>query len=177
MSDFTERCKDKDYLEMACELVYEAITGECWHRYGDIFQKIHEAFRHSYCKCGKCGHEIGPYAYGTISPYRTRANPPLATSLDAWKPLWEKIDDKLFAVLHSHILHKYGKRGHTDPIKWLEVSLDIKIECGKCGGEGKHVTLKSAIDVARGTPFAKKEYTSYSCKDGKVSLMEALNAD
>jgi hypothetical protein len=68
----------KDQIERASELVYEAITGKCWHEFGpDESQGWPNKgdWEHT---CKKCNAKIG-------SSYPSaRWNPPLATSLDAW---------------------------------------------------------------------------------------------
>lgn len=63
-------------IEQAMEKVYEAITGKCAHDFKGIFQTV----------CKKCG-----------KPRMSKHDiftPDLATSLDAWRPIWEAMTDE-----------------------------------------------------------------------------------
>jgi hypothetical protein len=73
-------------IERACEVVYEEITGECWHKNkkGHRFAAFH---------CGKCK-----------TDYTEADNPKLATSLDAWRPIWEAMDYKLLHPYFNYLL-------------------------------------------------------------------------
>lgn len=102
------------HTERACELVYEALTGKCWHKPNSIDF------------CDKCGERA--------------INPDLANSLDAWRPLWERMDARQRAN-HSIMLHRI-KTGSmyvwdSKPIHHLEAALRaIEVECEMCGGRG-----------------------------------------
>lgn len=56
---------NKQAIELACSMVYEKLTGKCWHKHDEVNRYAHN--------CLKCGE----YTTAII-------NVPLATSLDAW---------------------------------------------------------------------------------------------
>ncbi len=124
-----------DNSERASELVYEALTGECWH----------DAVKwNSQCwKCSKCK-----------DIFRlSKPNPKLLTSLDAWRPLWERMDER--GLLHVQELMeivdptvRINKHGmyelitgelyllmQAQPIHHLEAALRA-LEDGCCGEDG-----------------------------------------
>ena len=66
--------------ERAMEPVYEKLTGECWHEASGMIWI-----------CGKCKTDVGWNGSMRDSVAVETLNPPLLTSLDAWRPLWEII--------------------------------------------------------------------------------------
>jgi hypothetical protein len=81
----------KEQIERGCELVYEKVTGKCWHKIahriggGDWGENV--SYPVNECeKCNKTGFTVkNMFTYDT-------ANPPLSDSLDAWRPLWAVMD-------------------------------------------------------------------------------------
>lgn len=84
--------------ERACELVYEALTGECWHtgkhayNAGNILNPqinfniplTYPFMSRTFYACTKCKAIIN-------GKFPHNWNPQLLTSLDAWLPLWERM--------------------------------------------------------------------------------------
>ena len=96
--------------EIACRLAYEHITGKCWHEWDDEHLWVSE--------CIKCG--ISKMDYNNSTPL-----PPLATSLDAWIPLWKMMG---YQTEHKHALflrEMHGKLWGTrsEAIHHLEAAL------------------------------------------------------
>ncbi len=74
-----------DAGESACEMVYEALTGKCWHV--PEFHIIEDGMKPTTYTCNRCGVNC----YDDCLPCH---NPDLLDSLDAWVPLWERMPDK-----------------------------------------------------------------------------------
>jgi hypothetical protein len=103
----------KGNLDRASELVYEAVTGKCWHRKGTVIYRereleICEKCKHLIRNMSRDGGRHGPWYDYVISLKRNNyragswkvidrlPNPPLATSLDAWaEHIWPVMDDEI----------------------------------------------------------------------------------
>lgn len=80
----------KQGIERACEIVYEAITGKCWHRWTNPDTEAPEGL--IIAKCSKCSHITGGNSYAQLA--LAMMGPSLATSLDAWaKHIWPVMTD------------------------------------------------------------------------------------
>ena len=148
--------------DLAMELAFEKLTGGCWHRF-----PINSTFDHLICR-GECGTKT---KNSVERQALVNGNPPLLTSLDAWRPLWEGMS------WSSHILHAnaLGKVMDNNPFIWkaqphhhLLASLrTLEDTCDKCEGRGWHEVCLDGI-----TP--EQEYCT--CNNGKVSLMTIWEA-
>jgi len=107
--------KDAAGIERAAALVYEAVTGKCWH--DDLFY-----ISGTLVNCRKCDEVIN------ISVHR-HVNPPLAASLDAWRPLWEKMDSNMLWEYSLELANLM-----TPEHAGLEHSL-ISFTMGDCAGD------------------------------------------
>lgn len=85
----------KQDIERACEIVYEAITGKCWHvlecegkknNYVLVWVKRKKDYDYICSKCKKL-----------LSDFPN--NPPLSTSLDAWaEHIWPVMTDEQWEI-------------------------------------------------------------------------------
>lgn len=115
--------------ELACEMAYEYYTGECWHKFKD--KSGDPAYPDWACiKCGKTRRNDNAN------------NPPLATSLDAWRPIWEGISDEQHIIYHNQLLEVILKNAGRlresmlTPHHHLEAALRAAgVECEKCDGK------------------------------------------
>ena len=147
--------------ERAMELVYEALTGECWHGEGLI-------------RCPKCG----AYDGFQIDPDGSPCNLALLTSLDAWRPLWERMsqDHKLTNRFRDK-LERYAPLNFwlAQPHHHLEVALrTLEVECPDCGGEGRIDITHEQSSYHRGN--IGKHYKSCTCTNGKIPLWDIWEA-
>lgn len=85
---------NKQAIELACSMVYEKLTGKYWHieHHGQLYDSDGRWEGVVWaCTCGKVGYWIiNEYPF---DHYKC-INPPLATSLDAWRPIWEGMSDE-----------------------------------------------------------------------------------
>lgn len=181
----------KELNERACELVFEALTGECWHRWEE--NKSDATF-----VCGKCEGWFNNYTSRSkgvpnVQIYEGKngwpTNPDLLDSLDAWVPLWEMMgEDNKYE--YSGVLAVI--QGETKLFSWeakphhhLEAALrTLKVECPDCGGE-RHGTCKKGIPVIRRhptKPCANDDIcqepciVTCTCTNGKRSLWDIWEA-
>jgi hypothetical protein len=111
-------------IDKACEVVYERITGKCWHDFPD-----------KWTICSKCSTPAYPYKGDdkpTLLEWVHVTNPPLATSLDAWaKHIWPVMPDEQWDnyEVQVEIIHlRYWKKTQKHlrflrPIMHLEAAL------------------------------------------------------
>ena len=179
----------------AMEMVYEKLTGECWHEdeceYSDDLASIH--------KCGKCGDSKEIESQYTLTP----VNPTLLTSLDSWRPLWERLEADKAEILplcpvsidyYLKTLNKVllNKRSIPKPIHHLETALrTLEDTCPDCSGSGAiqvqimteggyTITADMASDACM--PELEGQFMSHleadidiepcTCNDGKRTLYE-----
>jgi Zn finger protein HypA/HybF involved in hydrogenase expression len=69
-------------IDRACEIVYERITGKCWHG----VPILDDERAPTKAQCPKCEDSMS-YAVKDLN------NPPLSFSLDAWRPIWEAMTE------------------------------------------------------------------------------------
>ncbi len=137
----------KDHLDKARELVYEAITGKCWHTYARYYRK-HVMTNEGTFNIAEAEHWPKMYEGNKcctrckqLSSSKNGNNPDLANSLDAWRPLWERMDEQLEYAYHcvlSEIALKTGiPTWKLQPIHHLEAALRaIEVDCDRCKATG-----------------------------------------
>ena len=161
-----------DKLELAQRIVYEALTGKCWHT---PKHKVYDNGTEDAMvtiKCDKCDMELS----------FVTSNPDLVNSLDAWRPLWEGMD-AIQRANHSIRLAKLetGSLYMWDfkAIHHLEVALrSIKVECDKCEGTGRIPTLNVKNDVTIGNMRIKsKGYIDCTCTNGEITLWDKMEVE
>jgi len=155
----------------AMELVYEALTGECWHR--DV--KRHELEKRAFG--GYPIYEIGIQCACGDAVYSEKAfnihlgmNPTLLTSLDAWRPLWERMDVEQ-KITHQKNLTLIWCDNPVEVFYWettphhhLEAALrTLEVECPECEGTGN--SYSKTRDVT-------KRHIPCTCTNGKITLMD-----
>ena len=147
-----------DHTERACELVYEALTGECWHKYNRSWDGD-QWFISPNELCSKCGTRY--YVWKGKNPTvldRRNHNPDLVNSLDAWRLLWERMEyrnyiEKLMDILGGEFIYhdtsfarynvvlvwsQFFALATAQPIHHLEAALRaIEVECPLCKGTKK----------------------------------------
>jgi hypothetical protein len=96
----------KGNLDRASELVYEAVTEKCWHKFIEL--GIMKYMQGSYTNiCNKCGEDD----LHDNNASMVHINPPLATSLDAWREhIWPVMKSR-YQLSHKHTLHLREKHG------------------------------------------------------------------
>ena len=177
----------------AMEMVYEKLTGECWH---DWYLAGDPAYPTN--RCSKC--------MGWLGEDNIKFNPALLTSLDDWRPLWERME--VLGIAHAHslieiILPRANKNEHgyyeliagefylymvAQPHHHLEAALKtLEDTCPDCEGTGMipcdnpdHGFIDVMAATKRG--FASGKYQcpacGYSgevpctCNNGKITLYE-----
>jgi hypothetical protein len=182
MTNFHQTIKDNAEAGIrACQLVYEKLTGKCWH------DDIHTVDDDRIALCGKCGEQV-------VSEFNEHANPPLLTSLDAWRPLWEGLSteqkDTIDDILGKNMDYYYS--WEAQPHHHLEAALrTLDEECPECHGQGfkcnddpTKVTIGGYDCTCDDYKFAKSltegNYHSEQCEsvepctctNGRVSLFE-----
>jgi hypothetical protein len=100
----------KEQTERACEAVYEAITGKCWHGFPAVC--YHDDI------CNKCGDRLYIWKDGALA--RSNVNPPLSTSLDEWRPLWEAMTPEQLEEHWNHLCDTAAKRRYI----WMAEAID-----------------------------------------------------
>ena len=158
-----------DHIERACELVYEALTGKCWHDFSLSYDGDRKFAVTSDSFCTKCKVKKyltpGKINFISFAPNKY-GNPDLANSLDAWRPLWERMD-ALQRTNHQIALAriKTGSMYMWDfqPIHHLEAALRaIEIVCPECKGFGRV-----------GFGFSRP----CTCNNGKITLYKKLKGE
>ena len=158
--------------ERASELIYEAVTGKCWHK--ETSSTYNPYGGHVFAKCS-CGHKWNA---------KRNPNPPLSTSLDAWREIWDAMDKK---QKHEHWtwlcevtrgedypptpLDREFYIWMSTPLHHLEAAMrSLTVECDKCedgvilGGDGKTI-----MDESQNKPC--------TCKSGRITLWELEGED
>ncbi len=180
-----------EHLDRAKELVYEAITGECIHKCNK--GKIPLIPDVSY-SCAKCGE----------SSYSIRVLPDLANSLDAWRPLWERMLKRplekpdIIAPYQEHLFNRkhdtrvnVGSAAVTcalfaQPIHHLEAALRaIEVECecsiqgvpGLCASECDTLPACKSCDKDPDATDCTPEITCPLCNKGMITLWDKLERE
>ena len=136
----------------AMELVYEKLTGECWHRWDTTPNEEGIIDR----ACIKCGHKVMLWGEAIITP-----NPDLANSLDAWRPLLNALPHDVFIRVKKRV----DARGKLpdEPMELLEdVMREVEVTCHICCG------LDSILI---------EEDRDCTCNNGKITLWEKLERE
>lgn len=132
--------------ERAMGLVFERLTGKCWHRMGKAIAPGTRA-------CEKCGEE-----FGLSGPY----NPALLTSLDAWRPLLNALPTDVFFRVNKRV--KARGKLPDEPTELLEdVMLELEDTCPECQGRG-------FIMFGRMLHDGYEHKDPCTCNNGKISL-------
>lgn len=160
--------------ELAMELVFEALTGECWHDRGDGKWTGLDTDM----LCAKCLNRF--YVWEGKNPatlVRTNTNPDLLESLDAWIPLWERMSDYQIDRMHDMLTSIVCGNAFlayswlAKPHHHVEAALrTLEVECPECRGDGV------LPDYEMPDPIAKVNIggtvKSCTCGTGKQTLYE-----
>ena len=152
--------------KLATKMVYEKLTGKCWHE--KVMRTSMDGFHHPESHCGKCGVHV--MASVRVQVPACPNNPDLLHSLDAWRELWEMYEYKL---KHAMNLHQAIPGNlcpwEAQPHHHLEAALrTLEDTCPECGGTGNK---ESFIEDYPAIGYRFKGRVDFcTCTDGKVDL-------
>ena len=160
--------------ELAMEMVYEKLTGKCWHLEG----KTNTAsLPDGVCK--KCG-----LWYEDWEKYpNIKKHPDLLHSLDAWVPLWKLLSDEQKERYYNALNDMWTEgvyQWEYEPPHHLEAALrTLEGDCSECGGTGCKLGYRDedgwpSNPCASGCNITQKctQIIICTCTNGKVSLYE-----
>ena len=153
--------------ELAMEMVYEKLTGKCWHRFKDQYDPV---------ECEKCG-KMWPGSSGC-----PETPPRLLHSLDAWPPLWDRMTEvqkdaitDVFIQMTCDGILETSYYWEIPAHHHLEACLTVlEGDCPECEGEG----YKECIECDPSAKVVSCERINIgegcaikcTCTNGKVSL-------
>ena len=145
--------------DLAMELVYEKLTGGCWHgKYEKVYGNTSSYGTSESIICGKCGAE-----------YNLK-NPPLLHSLDPWRPLWEgmtplqRVNHNIkLSQIQTGSMYMWDFQHHHH----LEAALrTLEDTCPECEGFGWICKVNGLCSYNLKTP-GKGCATKDPCEEGK----------